>query len=120
MLRSLKIMYEYFALYSSLTLLGLICLTWSVFALPLYFLLPRRIGTAVGAGSVAAGIESLERRVDTSDHRACGGKGGRGERQRQRDSHDLFLRSRRDLSATHLATFHFGVSFMTVPPWFTQ
>jgi len=27
MLRSLKITYEYFALYSSLTLLGLICLT---------------------------------------------------------------------------------------------
>ena len=41
MLRPLKILYEYFALYSSLTLLGLICLTWSVFALPLYFILPR-------------------------------------------------------------------------------
>jgi hypothetical protein len=26
--RSLKIAYEYFALYSSLTLLGLICLAW--------------------------------------------------------------------------------------------
>jgi 1-acyl-sn-glycerol-3-phosphate acyltransferase len=48
MLRPLKILYEYFALYSSLTLLGLICLTWSVFALPLYFLLPRRAGAAVG------------------------------------------------------------------------
>ena len=34
MLRPLKIIYEYFALYSSLTLLGLICLSWSVFALP--------------------------------------------------------------------------------------
>jgi 1-acyl-sn-glycerol-3-phosphate acyltransferase len=48
MLRPLKIVYEYFALYSSLTLLGLICLSWSVFALPLYYILPRRIGTAVG------------------------------------------------------------------------
>jgi 1-acyl-sn-glycerol-3-phosphate acyltransferase len=48
MLRPLKILYEYFALYTSLTLLGLICLTWSVFALPLYFLLPRRAGAAVG------------------------------------------------------------------------
>ena len=46
--RFLKIIYEYFALYSSLTLLGLICLAWSVFALPLYFILPARIGTAVG------------------------------------------------------------------------
>lgn len=43
-----KIAYEYFALYSSLTLLGLICLTWSAFALPLYFILPPRLGTAVG------------------------------------------------------------------------
>src|SRR3984893_2347272 len=44
----IKIIYEYFALYSSLTLLGLICLTWSVFALPLYFILPRGMGAAVG------------------------------------------------------------------------
>jgi 1-acyl-sn-glycerol-3-phosphate acyltransferase len=48
MLRPFRTLYEYFALYSSLTLLGLICLTWSVFALPLYFVLPRRLGTAVG------------------------------------------------------------------------
>ena len=56
MLRSLKVIYEYFALYSSLTLLGLICLTWSVFALPLYFLLPRRIGTAVGRRGIMSGF----------------------------------------------------------------
>ena len=56
MLRFLKIIYEYFALYSSLTLLGLICLTWSVFALPLYFLLPRRIGTAVGRLGIMSGF----------------------------------------------------------------
>jgi 1-acyl-sn-glycerol-3-phosphate acyltransferase len=54
--RPLKIIYEYFALYSSLTLLGLICLTWSVFALPLYFLLPRRIGTAVGRRGIMSGF----------------------------------------------------------------
>jgi 1-acyl-sn-glycerol-3-phosphate acyltransferase len=51
-----KIIYEYFALYSSLTLLGLICLTWSVFALPLYFILPTRLGTAVGRFGIMAGF----------------------------------------------------------------
>src|SRR3982074_557557 len=56
MLRPLKIIYEYFALYSSLTLLGLICLTWSVFALPLYFILPQRIGTAVGRRGIMSGF----------------------------------------------------------------
>jgi 1-acyl-sn-glycerol-3-phosphate acyltransferase len=56
MLRPLKIIYEYFALYSSLTLLGLICLTWSLFALPLYFLLPQRIGTAVGRRGIMSGF----------------------------------------------------------------
>jgi 1-acyl-sn-glycerol-3-phosphate acyltransferase len=56
MLRSLKVTYEYFALYSSLTLLGLICLTWSVFALPLFFILPRRLGTAVGRRGIMTGF----------------------------------------------------------------
>jgi len=56
MLRSLKITYEYFALYCSLTLLGLICLSWSVFALPLYFILPRRLGTAVGRRGITVGF----------------------------------------------------------------
>src|ERR1700723_3010186 len=56
MLRPLKITYEYFALYSSLTLLGLICLTWSVFALPLYFILPRRLGTSVGRRGITIGF----------------------------------------------------------------
>jgi 1-acyl-sn-glycerol-3-phosphate acyltransferase len=54
--RHLKIAYEYFALYSSLTLLGLICLTWSVFALPLYFVLPVRLGTAVGRRGIMLGF----------------------------------------------------------------
>lgn len=56
MLRSLKIVYEFFALFSSLTLLGLICLSWSVFALPLYFILPRRAGTAVGRRGIMTGF----------------------------------------------------------------
>jgi 1-acyl-sn-glycerol-3-phosphate acyltransferase len=56
MQRSLKIFYEYFALYSSLTLLGLICLIWSVFALPLFFILPARIGTAVGRRGIMSGF----------------------------------------------------------------
>jgi 1-acyl-sn-glycerol-3-phosphate acyltransferase len=54
--RFLKIAYEYFALYSSLTLLGLICLAWSVFALPLYFVLPKRLGTAVGRRGIMGGF----------------------------------------------------------------
>jgi 1-acyl-sn-glycerol-3-phosphate acyltransferase len=51
-----KVIYEYFALYSSLTLLGLICLTWSLFAVPLYFILPARLGTAVGRRGIMAGF----------------------------------------------------------------
>src|SRR5450755_838772 len=56
MLRPLKTLYEYFAFYSSLTLLGLICLTWSVFALPLYFILPRRLGAAAGRRGIMTGF----------------------------------------------------------------
>jgi len=56
MWRPLRVLYEYFALYSSLTLLGLICLTWSVFALPLYFILPRRLGTKVGRAGITYGF----------------------------------------------------------------
>lgn len=56
MLRPLKVIYEYFALYTSLTLLGLICLSWSAFAMPLYYILPRRIGTAVGRRGIMCGF----------------------------------------------------------------
>ena len=56
MLRPLKILYEYFALYCSLTLLGLICLSWSVFAIPLYYILPRKLGTAVGRCGIMRGF----------------------------------------------------------------
>src|ERR1700722_19364631 len=48
MLRPLKILYEYFALFTSLALLGILCLTWAAFAILLYFILPRKLGTAVG------------------------------------------------------------------------
>jgi 1-acyl-sn-glycerol-3-phosphate acyltransferase len=54
--RYLKIVYEYFALYSSLTLLGLICLAWSVVALPLYFLLPPGAGTTIGRRGIMLGF----------------------------------------------------------------
>jgi 1-acyl-sn-glycerol-3-phosphate acyltransferase len=56
MLRPFRILYEYVALYASLTWLGIICLTWSVFALPLYFILPRRVGTAVGRRGIMGGF----------------------------------------------------------------
>lgn len=56
MWRFFKTLYEYFALYSSLTLLGLICLTWSLVALPLYFILPRRTGTALGRRGIMTGF----------------------------------------------------------------
>ena len=56
MWRPFKILYEYFALYSSLTLLGIICLTWSLFALPLYFILPRKVGTKVGRAGITYGF----------------------------------------------------------------
>jgi 1-acyl-sn-glycerol-3-phosphate acyltransferase len=56
MSRPFRVLYEYFALYSSLTLLGIICLTWSIFALPLYFILPRDLGTAVGRRGIMSGF----------------------------------------------------------------
>jgi 1-acyl-sn-glycerol-3-phosphate acyltransferase len=54
--RFFKIAYEYFALYTSLALLGLICLTWSVFALPLYHLLPPERGKKVGRRGIMRGF----------------------------------------------------------------
>src|SRR6202451_3175427 len=54
--RFARTLYEYFALYSSLTLLGIICLTWSVFALPLYFRLPERLGTSIGRRGIMSGF----------------------------------------------------------------
>jgi 1-acyl-sn-glycerol-3-phosphate acyltransferase len=56
MRRLLKTAYEYFALYSSLLLLAIICLTWSLFAIPLYFVLPPRLGTKVGRAGITYGF----------------------------------------------------------------
>ncbi len=56
MLRPFRTLYEYAALYSSLTLLGIICLTWSCIALPLYCILPRRPGMVVGRRGISAGF----------------------------------------------------------------
>ena len=54
--RLFKTAYDYFALYTSLTLLGLICLGWSVLALPLYYLLPRELGTRIGRRGIMQGF----------------------------------------------------------------
>jgi len=61
MRRLFRTLYEYAALYASLTLLGLICLTWSLFALPLYVILPRRAGTVVGRRGIMAGFRLFAR-----------------------------------------------------------
>ena len=55
MVRALKSVYESVALYGLLMVLGLICLTWSVIALPLHAL-PRRAGIAAGRFGIMAGF----------------------------------------------------------------
>ncbi len=54
--RPIKTAYEFFALYSSLALLAFICLTWSVFAIPLYHILPAGIGTRIGRRGIMYGF----------------------------------------------------------------
>jgi 1-acyl-sn-glycerol-3-phosphate acyltransferase len=49
-------LYEYAAMLTSLALLGIICLSWSLLALPLYYLLPERQGTAAGRFGIMAGF----------------------------------------------------------------
>jgi 1-acyl-sn-glycerol-3-phosphate acyltransferase len=44
----LRLVYEYFALYAGLGLLGLCSLAWSLFAVPLYHLLPEAVGIRIG------------------------------------------------------------------------
>lgn len=56
MLRPLKIIHEYVVAYVVLTLLGVICLVYSIWALVAYPLLPRRLGTAVGRFGISAGF----------------------------------------------------------------
>lgn len=66
MLRPFKTLHEYFALYTSLTLLGIICLTWSVFAIPLYLFLPRALGTAIGRRGIMTGFRVYARSLAAS------------------------------------------------------
>jgi 1-acyl-sn-glycerol-3-phosphate acyltransferase len=56
MARPLKIIHEYVVAYSVLTLLGVICLLFSVWALLMYPVLPRRLGTAAGRFGITAGF----------------------------------------------------------------
>jgi 1-acyl-sn-glycerol-3-phosphate acyltransferase len=55
-LRPLRTIHEYVVAYALLTLLGLICLVFSVWALLMYPLLPRRVGTAAGRFGIMAGF----------------------------------------------------------------
>ena len=56
MLRPLKILHDYVVAYTLLTLLGAICLLFSVWALLMYPLLPREVGTAAGRFGIMAGF----------------------------------------------------------------
>jgi len=56
MSRPLKILHEYVLVYGLLVLLGVICLAFSVWALLMYPLLPRRWGTAAGRYGIMAGF----------------------------------------------------------------
>jgi 1-acyl-sn-glycerol-3-phosphate acyltransferase len=55
-MRLLRIIHEYVIVYALLTLLGLICLLFCVWALLMYPLLPRRAGTAAGRFGIMAGF----------------------------------------------------------------
>lgn len=54
--RWLKFSYECFTLYGGLLLFGIICLTWSIPASLLYFILPRKIGKRLGRLAIMAGF----------------------------------------------------------------
>jgi 1-acyl-sn-glycerol-3-phosphate acyltransferase len=56
MWRPLKIIHEYVVAYAVLTLLGMICLLYSVWALVAYPLLPRRLGMALGRLGISTGF----------------------------------------------------------------
>jgi 1-acyl-sn-glycerol-3-phosphate acyltransferase len=51
-----KAIAAYAVLYGSLLVLALICLSWSLFTLPLYLLLPRRIARSVGRRAIMTGF----------------------------------------------------------------
>jgi 1-acyl-sn-glycerol-3-phosphate acyltransferase len=54
--RAVKTLGEYLILYSSLLVLALICLSWSLLALPLYLLLPRRAAITFGRRGIMYGF----------------------------------------------------------------
>ena len=54
--RWLHRLYEYFALWLGLILLGTISLTWSLLAVPLYYILPRRWTVPLGRWIIATGF----------------------------------------------------------------
>jgi len=56
MLNRLRLLLESIALFTSLTLLGSICLVWTAFALPLLLVLPDRAGTACGRWGILVGF----------------------------------------------------------------
>jgi 1-acyl-sn-glycerol-3-phosphate acyltransferase len=54
--KAVKTLVEYLILYSSLLVLSLICLSWSLLALPLYLLLPRRAAIRFGRHGIMYGF----------------------------------------------------------------
>ncbi|HUX74684.1 MAG TPA: lysophospholipid acyltransferase family protein [Steroidobacteraceae bacterium] len=58
MLRALRTVYGTLALYASLMLLAVICLAWTALALPLYFVLPEKSGTACGRYGIMLGFRA--------------------------------------------------------------
>jgi 1-acyl-sn-glycerol-3-phosphate acyltransferase len=59
MFRTLKTFHEYVVAYVLLVLLGAVCLLFSVWALLVYPLLPRRLGTAAGRFGIMAGFRAF-------------------------------------------------------------
>lgn len=54
--RVLHRLYEYFALWFGLGLLGAITLTWSTLSVPLYYLLPKRVADPLGRWAITTGF----------------------------------------------------------------
>jgi 1-acyl-sn-glycerol-3-phosphate acyltransferase len=52
----LRLLRDSITTYASLAVLALICLSWTVFALPMYLLLPERAGTAAGRAGIMGGF----------------------------------------------------------------
>jgi 1-acyl-sn-glycerol-3-phosphate acyltransferase len=54
--RPFSLLHRYLTVYAAVPLLALICLGWSLFALPAYVLLPARIGGALGRRGICGGF----------------------------------------------------------------